>query len=117
LRSLCSLPTSQFRLVFSFLACSTCNGTGEVSCGKCKGTGSLPSKCDECKGTGKLTAEKGVVECDICNGSGIVQTKCPDCFGGGKLVCEACGGTGGGAEEDLVPEEPPSTPQRQPRRL
>jgi RecJ-like exonuclease len=90
--------------VFSFLACSTCNGKGEVNCGKCKGTGSLPSKCDECKGTGKLTTEKGVVECDICNGSGIVQTKCPDCFGGGKVVCEACGGTGGGTE-DLVPEE------------
>jgi RecJ-like exonuclease len=98
------------------LVCTTCNGEGEVKCSKCKGTGSLPSKCDECKGTGKLTTEKGVVECDICNGTGIVQTKCPDCFGGGKLVCETCGGTGGGAEEDLVPEGPPSSPTRTLRR-
>jgi len=93
--------------VFSFLVCPTCNGEGEVKCSKCKGTGSLPSKCDECKGTGRLKTEKGVVECDICDGTGIVQTKCSDCFGGGKLVCETCGGSSE-AEEDLVPEEPPS---------
>jgi len=98
------------------LACSTCNGKGEVNCGKCKGAGSLPTKCDECKGTGKLTTEKGVIECDICNGTGIVQTKCPDCFGGGRVVCETCGGVGADTEEDLVPEEAPSAPQRKIRR-
>ncbi len=94
------------------MVCPTCNGEGEVKCAKCKGTGSLPSKCDECKGTGKLTTEKGVVECDICNGTGVVQIKCSECFGGGLLVCETCGGAGGGAEDDLVPEEPTSTPTK-----
>ena len=86
---------------FFILVCTTCNGKGEVNCGKCKGTGSVPSKCDECKGTGKLMTEKGVVECDICNGTGVISIKCNECFGGGKLVCEPCGGTGGREEEDI----------------
>lgn len=87
------------------MVCTTCNGTGEVSCGKCNGTGSVPAKCDECKATGKLTTEKGVLECDICNGSGVISIKCNECFGGGKLVCEACGGTGGKESDIEVPPE------------
>ncbi len=77
------------------LICNACNGDGEVDCGKCQGTGSVPVKCDECKGTGKVDA----IDCDLCNGTGKVDGKCTECFGGGAIMCEACDGTGNVADK------------------
>ncbi len=50
-------------------ACSLCNGSGNVICPKCKGTGQI----DDGSGVGQT--------CFMCNGSG--RASCPRCNGTG----------------------------------
>jgi len=53
------------------IICSTCGGSGRLSC-------PLTEKCKFCNGQGFL-----IKICPECNGSGIV--KCPDCSGKGFI--------------------------------
>lgn len=59
--------------------CHKCNGTGEIKCSKCGGSGN----CTKCSGSGNIT-------CSDCSGSG----NCRTCTGSGKLTCKTCNGSG-----------------------
>ena len=74
----CPKCTSMFSTKRAGL-CPKCEGTGEITCKKCDGSGD----CQNCHGTGKIT-------CKTCDGSG----ECQNCDGSGKVTCERCEGTG-----------------------
>ncbi len=66
--------------------CRKCKGSGETTCHRCHGKGTIFEKCTKCT--------NGYVPCPICKGSG--QRKCPTCNGYGEhaVKCTHCKGTG-----------------------
>ena len=58
--------------------CKDCNGTGQIRCINCEGSGTCPI----CHGTGKYWG----VECQGCHG----DRKCWRCNGSGKEACFSC---------------------------
>lgn len=66
--------------------CPKCNGTGELVCDSCHGTGT----CSWCGGTGKDIIFNPDATCPLCDGTG----DCPMCHGTGLRDCSACVGNG-----------------------
>jgi len=66
------------------LLCDDCQGTGEVTCGRCEGKGNLVVECEECHGDG----------CARCDSNGTLQVECHDCNGSGMAECDDCEGKG-----------------------
>lgn len=88
---LCLVCKGVGKLTGARTRCTVCNGTGNLSCLSCNGSGRCAAcagygydrNCPRCRGTRKIT-----VLCSQCNGTG----KCNNCKGGGK--CPACHGDG-----------------------
>ena len=59
------METSRNKNVESKSVCTTCHGTGNVTCDMCKGSGRNESgqTCNICSGTGR-------VKCPVCKGDG-----------------------------------------------
>ncbi|SHF10578.1 hypothetical protein SAMN02745148_01788 [Modicisalibacter ilicicola DSM 19980] len=78
------------------MACSYCNGEGEVRCPVCKG-GVVEIECPDCDGDGWIVdpeAEK-LRECNRCEGEGtLTPDECSNCDGMGLVDCDDCNGTG-----------------------
>ncbi|MBR6510446.1 MAG: hypothetical protein IKT38_07560 [Clostridia bacterium] len=54
--------------IYTTTRCSKCNGSGDMDCPNCNGTGYNPygGQCHRCYGEGTVT-------CDRCGGSGTVR--------------------------------------------
>ena len=83
--------------------CETCDGSGKLECGDCRGRGYEDCEvcggdgeinCEYCDGTGYSDEEDedgDLIDCDNCNGTGNVD--CNDCDGG-NVECSTCHGSG-----------------------
>lgn len=86
--------------------CAACQGTGEVRCSLCGGSGRVDGvlvhdPCEQCGGTGlyQHKLRKGAFRCPFCRGTGSKGSHqsskaCLDCEGKGFVSCAVCGGTG-----------------------
>lgn len=88
--------------------CSSCDGSGEVSCRdcrggyvsceKCDGSGVIP--CEECDGEGCEECDGDYMTCPECDGDG--EFKCTSCNGSGEEECHDCDGEGEVSSDELV---------------
>ncbi|RJS15368.1 hypothetical protein DRW03_33550 [Corallococcus sp. H22C18031201] len=78
----------------SVLACTPCDGRGDVACADCGGRAEL--RCSHCGGSRKAygrasNGSRRLMNCKACGATGMVP--CRRCFGG-RLSCSTCSGSG-----------------------